>query len=98
MIYPNGYDANVGAFEALLSEWDAVIADSECHPSIQEGISLSRAQKARFQHNDISSLKEALKSESVADSRIKMVVTQGVFIQDGGSAPLKDIGRICEEA
>jgi glycine C-acetyltransferase len=89
ILYPSCFDANGGLFETILTKDDAVISDALNHASIIDGIRLSKAQRFRYQNNDMDSLEENLKS--AADCQQKLIVTDGVFSMDGTIASLGDI-------
>jgi len=89
ILYPSCFDANGGLFETILDEKDAVISDALNHASIIDGIRLSKAQRFRYQNDDMDSLETNLKD--AADCREKLIVTDGVFSMDGTIANLNDI-------
>ncbi len=61
ILFPSGFDANAGFFEAIFGPEDAVISDALNHASIIDGIRLCKAQKFRFKHLDVADLEEHLK-------------------------------------
>ena len=89
ILYPSCFDANGGLFETLLTNDDAVISDALNHASIIDGIRLSKAQRFRYQNNDMGALEENL--QAAGDCQQKLIVTDGVFSMDGTIANLKDI-------
>jgi len=89
ILYPSCFDANGGLFETILDDKDAVISDALNHASIIDGIRLSKAQRFRYQNDDMDSLETNLKD--AADCREKLIVTDGVFSMDGTIANLNDI-------
>jgi len=89
ILYPSCFDANGGLFETILGDKDAVISDALNHASIIDGIRLSKAQRFRYQNDDMDSLETNLKD--AADCREKLVVSDGVFSMDGTIANLNDI-------
>lgn len=89
ILYPSCFDANGGLFETILTADDAVVSDALNHASIIDGIRLSKAQRFRYQNNDMDDLETNLKSAS--NSRQKLIVTDGVFSMDGTIANLRDI-------
>lgn len=89
ILYPSCFDANGGLFETVLGDKDAVISDALNHASIIDGIRLSKAQRFRYQNDDMDSLETNLKD--AADCREKLIVTDGVFSMDGTIANLNDI-------
>jgi len=94
ILYPSCFDANGGLFETLLTSDDAVISDALNHASIIDGIRLSKAQRFRYQNNDMNALEENLRAAS--DCQQKLVVTDGVFSMDGTIANLKDICELAD--
>lgn len=95
ILYSSCYDANGGVFEPILGEGDAVISDELNHASIIDGIRLCKASKFRYKNNDMEDLRTQL--EAAKGSRIKMIVTDGVFSMDGYIANLKSICDLADE-
>jgi glycine C-acetyltransferase len=93
ILYPSCFDANGGLFETLLGEDDAVISDALNHASIIDGIRLCKAQRFRYQNNDMQDLDAQL--VEAAGANAKLIVSDGVFSMDGTIA---DLGGICELA
>src|SRR2546423_4423691 len=94
ILYSSCFDANGGIFEALLDERDAVISDALNHASIIDGIRLCKAKRFRYANRDMADLEKQLQDS--ADSRSRMVVTDGVFSMDGYMAPLADICKLAD--
>jgi len=94
ILYSSCFDANGGIFEALLDERDAVISDALNHASIIDGIRLCKAKRFRYANRDMDDLERQLRDS--ADSRFRMVVTDGVFSMDGYMAPLPQICELAE--
>lgn len=93
ILYSSCFDANGGLFEALLETEDAIISDALNHASIIDGVRLCKAQRFRYNNNDMADLE--LKLKEARDCRYKMIVTDGVFSMDGTIANLP---AICELA
>jgi len=93
ILYPSCFDANGGLFETILTEKDAVVSDALNHASIIDGIRLSKAQRFRYQNNDMSDL--AAKLTAATSANMRLIVTDGVFSMDGTIANLHSI---CELA
>lgn len=93
ILYAAAFDANGGVFEPLFSEQDAIISDALNHASIIDGVRLCKAQRYRYEHNNMQDLESKLQEASGARSRI--IVTDGAFSMDGTIAQL-DV--ICELA
>ncbi|MDH3907144.1 MAG: aminotransferase class I/II-fold pyridoxal phosphate-dependent enzyme, partial [Gammaproteobacteria bacterium] len=62
--------------------------------SIIDGIRLCKAQRLRYQHNDMQDLRTQLES---ADASAKLIVTDGVFSMDGTIANLQEICALADE-
>ncbi|TRY91438.1 hypothetical protein DNTS_018804 [Danionella cerebrum] len=95
ILYASCFDANAGLFEVLLGPDDAVLSDELNHASIIDGIRLCRAKRFRYKHMDLNDLEEKLKESQ--SSRLKLVVTDGVFSMDGDVAPLQGICDLAEQ-
>lgn len=93
ILYPSCFDANGGLFETILGADDAVISDALNHASIIDGIRLSKAQRFRYQNNDMQDLRDKLQAAGKAQTRL--IATDGVFSMDGTIA---DLGAICDLA
>jgi 7-keto-8-aminopelargonate synthetase-like enzyme len=66
----------------------AYFGDEYNHISIREGIRLSGARRYTYRHLDLDHLEKLLR-QSAATSKI--IVTDGVFSQDGDIAPIPDL-------
>lgn len=95
ILFPSGFDANAGFFEATFGVEDAVISDTLNHASIIDGIRLCKAQKSRYLHMDMADLEEKLKQSQAA--RMRVIVTDGVFSMDGDIAPLDKIYALAQK-
>ena len=93
ILYAAAFDANGGVFEPLLGEEDAIISDSLNHASIIDGVRLCKAQRFRYENNNMEDLENQLKAAS--NARFKLIVTDGVFSMDGYVAQLD---KICDLA
>ncbi len=91
LVFSSGYVANEAALATLARTLPGclVLSDEMNHASIIQGISLSRAEKKIFRHNDPAHLEELLRA---ADShRPKIVVFESVYSMDGDIAPIRAI-------
>jgi glycine C-acetyltransferase len=95
ILYPSCFDANGGLFETLLTEKDAIISDELNHASIIDGVRLCKAQRFRYQHNDMNDLEAKLKEASGA--RFRLIATDGCFSMDGTIADLKSIVDLAQK-
>ncbi len=93
ILYAAAFDANGGVFEPLFGPEDAIISDALNHASIIDGVRLCKAQRYRYNNNDMEDLEAKLKEAS--DAKCKIIVTDGVFSMDGNIAQLD---KICDLA
>ncbi|MGQ9852031.1 MAG: glycine C-acetyltransferase [Candidatus Oleimicrobiaceae bacterium] len=94
ILYSSCFDANGGLFETILGPEDAVISDALNHASIIDGIRLCKAERYRYQHNDMKALEETL--VAAGNARVKLIATDGVFSMDGAMAHLPAICDLAE--
>lgn len=95
ILYSSCFDANGGLFETLLGSEDAIISDALNHASIIDGIRLCKANRFRYQNNDMHDLEEKLKEAQ--HCRYKLIATDGVFSMDGIIANLPAICDLAEK-
>ena len=94
ILYAAAFDANGGIFEPLFTKEDAIISDSLNHASIIDGVRLCKAQRFRYENNNMEDLEAKLK-EASESARFKIIVTDGVFSMDGYVA---QVDKICDLA
>jgi glycine C-acetyltransferase len=95
ILYVAAFDANGGVFEPLFNEQDAIISDALNHASIIDGVRLCKAQRYRYEHNNMGDLEAKLKESAHLRSRI--IVTDGVFSMDGTIAQLDVICDLADK-
>jgi glycine C-acetyltransferase len=95
ILYAAAFDANGGVFEPLYNEQDAIISDALNHASIIDGVRLCKAQRYRYEHNDMEDLEAKLKES--AHLRNRIIVTDGSFSMDGTIAQLDKIVVLAEK-
>ena len=95
ILYSSCFDANGGLFETVLDEQDCVISDSLNHASIIDGIRLCKAQRMRYDNNDMAQLEQCLRE--AASARYRLIATDGVFSMDGVIANLSGICDLAEK-
>ncbi|ANE51163.1 glycine C-acetyltransferase [Flavisolibacter tropicus] len=95
ILYVAAFDANGGVFEPLFNEQDAIISDALNHASIIDGVRLCKAQRYRYEHNNMEDLEAKLKEAAGARSRV--IVTDGVFSMDGTIAQLDVICDLADK-
>ncbi|MGI6301877.1 MAG: glycine C-acetyltransferase [Verrucomicrobiota bacterium] len=94
ILYSSCFDANGGLFETLLGPEDAIISDELNHASIIDGIRLCKAQRFRYRNGNMADLE--VKLQEAANTRYRIIATDGVFSMDGFVANLASICDLAE--
>lgn len=95
ILYAAAFDANGGVFEPLFGEQDALISDALNHASIIDGVRLCKAQRFRYEHNNMADLE--VKLQEAAGARSRVIITDGSFSMDGTIAQLDKIVELAEK-
>lgn len=82
LLFPSGFQANVGLIPALCGADDLVISDELNHASIIDGCRLSRAQVHVYRHLDLEHLQSILQDKGNS-SRRTLVVSETLFSMNG---------------
>ncbi len=93
IVFSTGYVANLGMIATMVGPGDAVVIDADCHASIYDGCTLSRADIIRFRHNDPDDLDKRLRrlGDRATDS---LVIVEGLYSMLGDRAPLAAITAV----
>ena len=94
ILYAAAFDANGGVFEPLFNDQDAIISDALNHASIIDGVRLCKAERHRYEHNNMADLEARLKE--TAHCRNRIIVTDSVFSMDGTIAQLDKIVELAD--
>lgn len=86
LLFPSGYQANLGVFSTLIGPGDRVLSDQWNHASLIDGMRLSRCRKVIYPHRDLGAIERILK-EPYPQGRT-FLVTESLFSMDGDIAPL----------
>jgi 8-amino-7-oxononanoate synthase len=86
LLYPSGYQANVGLLSALLAPADRAVSDAGNHASLIDGLRLAGCARVIVPHLDAAAVDRALATPH-PDGRT-FLVTESLFSMDGDLAPL----------
>jgi glycine C-acetyltransferase len=92
LLYSSCSTANMGIITALMEEGDIILSDELNHASIIDGCRMSRAETKVYSHCDMKVLEELLQESQ--KTRLRMIITDGVFSMEGDLAPLPEITRL----
>ncbi|MGQ0553357.1 MAG: adenosylmethionine--8-amino-7-oxononanoate transaminase [Planctomycetota bacterium] len=93
LLFPSGYQANLGLVSALAGRGDLLCSDELNHASLIDAARLSRAEVAVFPHGDVAALETLLRRG--AGARRRLVLVESVFSMDGDAAPLAALAEVC---
>ncbi|WDD90195.1 aminotransferase class I/II-fold pyridoxal phosphate-dependent enzyme (plasmid) [Burkholderia sp. FERM BP-3421] len=94
-VFGSGYLANAGIVPALVGKDDLVLVDELAHGCLWAGAQLSRGKVVPFRHNDLAHVEALLNEHRQAHGKA-IVLTDGVFSQDGDIAPLEEMVAIAD--
>jgi len=94
IVFPTGFQANLGAISALVGKNELILIDKMNHASIYDGCRLSFGQIRKYRHNDMDDLERILQAN---EGRAALVVVDGVFSMEGDIADLPGIVSICRK-
>jgi 8-amino-7-oxononanoate synthase len=96
LVFPTGYQTNLGVLTALAGPDDLIVSDAANHASIIDGCRLSRARVLIYPHRQVTAAREALRATGTF--RRRFLVTESVFSMDGDVAPLADLAELTRRA
>ncbi|MDP9795821.1 7-keto-8-aminopelargonate synthetase-like enzyme [Catenuloplanes nepalensis] len=93
LLFPTGYQANVGAIAGLTGRRDVVLTDAEAHASAYDGAGLGPGRAVRFRHNSADDLARRL--GACPEDAARLVVVDGLYSMSGDACPLPSMIRTC---
>ena len=96
LLFPTGYQTNLGVLTALAGPGDILLCDHANHASILDASRLSRARPAYYKHLDLAHLEKKLLTLAPSSRRI-FIVTESLFGMDGDIAPLADLSILARK-
>jgi 8-amino-7-oxononanoate synthase len=94
LLFPTGYQANVGTLTALAGPQDFIASDAANHASLIDGCRLTRSRVEIFEHANPDSAERALRDAASSSPRRRFLVTESLFSMDGDRAPLAALSAI----
>lgn len=94
ILFNSGFGGALGTISGLLRKADVAVMDDRSHLSLRDGAVLSRCRIDRFEHNDASSLQDALIRRK---GKRTLVIVEGIYSMDGDFAALDDLLAVAEE-
>ncbi len=92
LLFPSGYQANLGLLTALVRPQDRVLSDERNHASIIDGLRLTGCKRVIYPHLDIRAV-EAHLARAHPTGRTS-VVTESLFSAHGDLAPLETLEEL----
>ncbi|HZF10974.1 MAG TPA: 8-amino-7-oxononanoate synthase [Thermoanaerobaculia bacterium] len=94
LLFPSGYQANVGLLSTLLGPGDRAISDAANHASLIDGLRLSGCVRRVVPHLDLAAIERELATPNSAGRTF--LVTESLFSMDGDIAPLDRYADLAE--
>jgi 8-amino-7-oxononanoate synthase len=95
LLFPTGYQTNLGVITALAGPGDLVLSDHSNHASIIDACRLSGARPAFYRHLDLASADKRLTALG-PPARRRLLITESLFGMDGHVAPLSDLAQLAK--
>jgi 7-keto-8-aminopelargonate synthetase-like enzyme len=90
LVFPSGYQANVGILTGLLRSGDRVIVDRFSHASLHDGCAYSGATVLTYAHGDL----ESLEAQLAAGGPGALIVADGLFSMHGDLCDLPGLRAV----
>jgi 8-amino-7-oxononanoate synthase len=95
LVFPSGYQTNLGVMTALADRDDFIASDALNHASLIDGCRLARAKVAVYPHADADAARALL--AAARGHRRRLLVTESLFSMDGDLAPLARLAEAAAE-
>lgn len=94
LVFPSGYQANIGLLTSLADPDDVIFSDELNHASIIDGARLSKATIKVYSHANPVHLESML--ENASGFRRRLIVSDALFSMDGDLAPVRKLDRLAK--
>jgi 8-amino-7-oxononanoate synthase len=110
LVFPTGYQANLGVVTALAGRADTIVMDRANHASLYDAGALSGARLVRYRRADAADAARAMakacgritprpaplpQGEREGPAGRRLLITDTVFSMDGDLAPLESLAALC---
>jgi 8-amino-7-oxononanoate synthase len=95
LLFPTGYQANLGVVPTLATRGDLILSDQLNHASLIDACRLSRADVVPYPHCDTTFVAETL-AATTGRHRRRLLLTESLFSMDGDVAPLAELALLAE--
>jgi 7-keto-8-aminopelargonate synthetase-like enzyme len=92
LVFPSGYQANVGILTGLLRSGDRVLVDRFSHASLHDGCAYSGATVLMYAHGDL----ESLDAQLAAGGPGALIVADGLFSMHGDLCDLPGLRAVAD--
>lgn len=89
-LFSSGFMANLAILNTLSEKGQAIYLDRKAHASLINGALMSKAELVRYQHLDVSNLKQKI-------TKPGLIVTESVFSMSGAIAPVQAMAQLTNE-
>lgn len=98
LLFPSGFQANLGAVCSLADRHSLVLADRLIHHSLLVGVQASGSRLRRFRHNDLADLERLLlAARAESPDRRLLVLVESLYSMEGTSPDLPAFARLCRD-
>jgi 8-amino-7-oxononanoate synthase len=91
LVFPTGYQANVGVTSALLGRNDVAICDKGIHASAIDGCRMAHATIRRFNRHRLDTLDRLLTTIDDGRYPASVLIADSVYSMDGDTLPLEPL-------
>ena len=95
LLFPSGFQANLGLVTALIQSEDCVFSDALNHASLIDALRLTGARRVVYPHGDTEALARLLRDTPPPRGE-RYLVTESVFSMEGDRAPLPQLVSLAE--
>ncbi len=92
LVFPTGYDTDLGAVWSLMGPQSTLFCDEYNHASVFDGAKFCGAKTKVYPHSDTGALETLLKEPD--DNKRRFIVTPSIFPLEGDIAKLPEIARL----